>query len=118
VHEATTGEAHGFSGLEVVYMITLDMTDQEFHRIAKALADPRRFRVLQRIIGTSEEVSCQLLLKEFPIAPATMSHHLKELETAGLVESRFDGQFKFMLARPDVIHGYERELVRRLGTKR
>lgn len=95
------------------------MTDQEFHRIAKVLADPRRFRVLQRIIGgTGEEVSCQTLLQEFPIAPATMSHHLKELETAGLVESRFDGQFKYMVARADVIQGYERELVRRLGTKR
>jgi ArsR family transcriptional regulator, arsenate/arsenite/antimonite-responsive transcriptional repressor len=95
------------------------MTDQEFHRIAKVLADPRRFRVLQRIVaGNSEEVSCQLLLKEIPIAPATMSHHLKELETAGLVESRFDGQSKFMLARTDMIQGYERELGRRLGTKR
>jgi ArsR family transcriptional regulator len=96
------------------------MTDQEFYRISKVLADPRRFRVLQRIIGTpaSEEVSCQALLKEFPIAPATMSHHLKELETAGVVESRFDGVHKFMAARSDVIQGYERELVRRLGTKR
>lgn len=95
------------------------MTDQEFHRIAKVLADPRRFRVLQRIVaGNSTEVSCQLLLKEFPIAPATMSHHLKELETAGLVESRFDGQCKYMVGRPDVIQGYEHELGRRLGTKR
>ena len=94
------------------------MTDQEFHRIAKVLADPRRFGVLQRIVaGNSAEVSCQLLLKEFPIAPATMSHHLKELETAGLVESRFDGQCKYLTARPEVIHGYERELGRRLGTK-
>jgi ArsR family transcriptional regulator len=94
------------------------MTDQEFYRISKVLADPRRFRVLQRIMGTQEEVSCQLLLKEFPIAPATMSHHLKELETAGVVESRFDGVHKFLVPRPEVIQGYERELVRRLGTKR
>jgi len=94
------------------------MTDQEFYRISKVLADPRRFRVLQRIMGTPEEISCQALLKEFPIAPATMSHHLKELETAGVVDSRFDGVHKFMTARPEVIQGYERELVRRLGTKR
>jgi ArsR family transcriptional regulator len=94
------------------------MTDQEFYRISKVLADPRRFRVLQRIMGTVEEVSCKALLKEFPIAPATMSHHLKELETAGVVESRFDGVSKFLVARPEVIQGYERELVRRLGTKR
>jgi len=94
------------------------MTDHEFYRISKVLADPRRFRVLQRIMGTGEEVSCQALLKEFPIAPATMSHHLKELETAGVIESRFDGVCKFMAARPDMIQGYERELARRLGTKR
>jgi ArsR family transcriptional regulator len=94
------------------------MTDQEFYRISKVLADPRRFRVLQRIMGSGEEVSCRALLKEFPIAPATMSHHLKELETAGVVDSRFDGVHKFMTPRPEVIQGYERELVRRLGTKR
>ena len=94
------------------------MTDQEFYRISKVLADPRRFRVLQRIMGTGEEISCQALLEEFPIAPATMSHHLKELETAGVVESRFDGVRKYMVALPEVIQGYERELVRRLGTKR
>lgn len=92
------------------------MTDQEFHRISKVLADPRRFRLLQRIVGSpDEEISCQLLLKEFKIAPATMSHHLKELETAGVVESRFDGQCKFLTAQTDVIQGYERELARRLG---
>ena len=95
------------------------MTDQEFHRISKVLADPRRFRLLQQIIGGApEEVSCQLMLKESGIAPATMSHHLKELETAGIIESRFDGQSKFLTARTDVIQGYERELARRLGTKR
>jgi len=94
------------------------MTDQEFYRISKVLADPRRFRVLQRIMERGEEVSCKALLEEFPIAPATMSHHLKELETAGVVESRFDGVRKFTVARPEVIQGYERELVRRLGTKR
>jgi ArsR family transcriptional regulator len=94
------------------------MTDQEFHRISKVLADPRRFRLLQRIVGSPDEaVSCQLLLQEFPIAPATMSHHLKELETAGVIESRFDGQCKFLTPRTDMIQGYERELGRRLGTK-
>jgi ArsR family transcriptional regulator, arsenate/arsenite/antimonite-responsive transcriptional repressor len=91
------------------------MTDQQFQRIAKALADPRRFQVMQRVAATDGEVACQALRDEFTIAAATMSHHLKELEVAGLVRSRHQGQQKILTADRGTITRYQRELARRLS---
>jgi ArsR family transcriptional regulator len=86
----------------------------QFERIAKALSDPRRFAMLQAI-GSSSECANQMLCREFPVTKATVSHHLKELVQAGLVESVREGQYVNYRARADVVDAYARELVRRLG---
>ena len=46
---------------------------------------------------------------------ATISHHLKELASAGLVESRRDGQFVYYRTRPAVFESYMAELRRRMA---
>jgi len=86
----------------------------QFERIAKALADPRRFAVLQAI---SEQTECpyQKLCDRFPITKATISHHLKELIQAGLVESEREGQYMHARVIPGVIEAYTAELMRRVG---
>ena len=90
------------------------MDEDQFRRIAKALADPRRFEVLERIAAAAPELACQRLCECFPVSQATISHHLKELVTAGLVESRREGQFVFYHVRPGVIKEYAAELRRRV----
>ena len=94
---------------------------EQFQRIAKALADPRRFEILEHI-AKQAEVGCRRLCGCFPVRQATISHHLKELASAGLVESRRDGQFVYYRTRPAVLDAYMTELRRRvdmpaLGTK-
>lgn len=84
----------------------------QFQRIAKALADPRRFALLQTI-ASRDECPYQKLCKEFPVTKATISHHLKELVSAGLVETERDGQFVHARIVPGVIEAYAAELVRR-----
>jgi ArsR family transcriptional regulator len=69
--------------------------------IAKALSDPRRQGILERIAG-QQSMGCSALLEAVPITPATMSHHLKELETAGLIETRREGKFVTATFRRDV----------------
>lgn len=88
--------------------------DTEFDRIAKALADPTRVAVLEAI-GREDECPCQRLRDEFPVTKATISHHLKELVRAGLVESRREGQFLHCKVRRDVVQAYAAELIRRMG---
>lgn len=86
------------------------METAQFHRIAKALADPRRFEVFERIAQAGDEMCCGAITDCFPVSQATISHHLKELADAGLIEPRAAGQFKLFRARPDVLAAYIEEL--------
>ena len=87
----------------------------QFERIAKALADPRRFSLLQTISESYQECAYQRLCRLFPVSKATISHHMKELVTAGLVETERDGQFVHARMIPGVIEAYTAELQRRIG---
>ena len=87
---------------------------ERFARIAKALADPRRFQILEKI-ANCREVGCQRLCEQFPVAQPTMSHHLKELARAGLIEPWREGQFAFYRFREDVLQEYLMALEDRLG---
>jgi ArsR family transcriptional regulator len=61
--------------------------------ITKALADPRRFEILKHLAAQQSCEGCANLLAAFPITPATLSHHLKELENAGLITTERVGKF-------------------------
>jgi ArsR family transcriptional regulator, arsenate/arsenite/antimonite-responsive transcriptional repressor len=89
---------------------------EQFQRVAKALADPRRFEILEHIAKQSE-MGCRDLCGCFPVRQATISHHLKELASAGLVESRKDGQFVYYKTRPAVLEAYMLELRRRMDLR-
>jgi ArsR family transcriptional regulator len=90
------------------------LTAQQFELIAKALADPRRMQLLEVISG-EEECPCQRLRQEFPVSKATISHHIKELVRAGLIEARREGQYLHCEVRREVLESYAAELLRRAG---
>lgn len=71
--------------------------------ILKALADPRRFELLERIASAQCPMSCSQALAAIPIAPATLSHHIKELESAGIINTRREGKFHFLSLRAGVL---------------
>lgn len=89
------------------------MNERSFFKIAKALSDPRRFKVLQEISGR-DEISCGGIADLFPISQATVSHHLKVLTEANLIEVRREGQHGYFSARQDVLSAYCREVEKRL----
>jgi ArsR family transcriptional regulator len=89
----------------------------QFTRISKALADPRRFELLQMIAG-EDEVACRAMVERFPVSQATISHHLKELSVAGLIEASREGQHGHYRLRPAVFAEYVAELERRIGATR
>jgi len=86
---------------------------EELERMAKALADGRRFEILEAIAGAGE-LSCKALVERFPVTQATVSHHLKELLTAGLVTVRQEGQLRLYRSRPEILEEYLAQLDRRL----
>jgi ArsR family transcriptional regulator len=71
--------------------------------LLKALADPRRFELLERIAKNSCPLGCAQALSAMPISAATLSHHIKELETAGLIDVRREGKFHFLSLKPGVL---------------
>ena len=86
------------------------MDRRSFTRISKALADPRRYEILRRIASCRSELSCMMLKQKFPISPATLSHHLKELSNAGLIDIRRDSKFLYVQLRKDQWKQYLAEL--------
>lgn len=86
----------------------------QFERIAKALSDPRRFALLEAI-GKGDECPQARLCSIFPVSKATISHHLKELVSAGLVEGEKEGQYCSYRVCREVLEAYSAELMRRVG---
>jgi len=85
------------------------LSAKQMKMISRALADPRRFEILQKIAGQKCS-PCSHLLECFPITAATMSHHMKELQNAGLIETEKRGKFVDVLFRRDMWDAYLAEL--------
>ena len=58
--------------------------------IAKALGHPARVAIVEYLLSQKECV-CGDIVSELPLAQATVSQHLKELKTAGIIKGNIDG---------------------------
>jgi ArsR family transcriptional regulator len=83
---------------------------RQLHRITRALADPRRFEIFQQIAAGHGCTACTNLRESFPITAPTLSHHLKELEAASLIDATRDGKFMNLSLRRDIWQAYLAEL--------
>ncbi|HEV2625628.1 MAG TPA: helix-turn-helix domain-containing protein, partial [Xanthobacteraceae bacterium] len=82
------------------------LSKRDFARIARAPAEPRRFDILKAIGSQDKPTPCAALLKAQNISPATMSHHLKELESAGLIDVVRAGRCANLSLRRSVLRAY------------
>ncbi len=70
----------------------------------KALADPTRLRLLSLVLSHEGGEACVCdLLPHFDLAQPTISHHLKVLHEAGLVDREKRGTWVYYLARPEAM---------------
>jgi ArsR family transcriptional regulator len=76
----------------------------------KALADPTRVAIVNRLASTEECCVCDLNAA-FELSQPTISHHLKVLRDAGLVEASRRGTWAYYRLVPDAV----RELRHTLG---
>ncbi|HSY70523.1 MAG TPA: metalloregulator ArsR/SmtB family transcription factor [Edaphobacter sp.] len=88
------------------------LNEEQVHLIAKALADPRRLELLRQIGSCTKPAQCAEIKDCHPVSAATLSHHMKELETAGLVQVMREGKFVSYLLRRDVLHAYMEQLAK------
>ncbi len=58
--------------------------------LAKALAHPARVAILQ-FVATQQTCICGDIVDSLPLSQSTVSQHLKELKSAGLIKGEVDG---------------------------
>jgi ArsR family transcriptional regulator len=87
----------------------VSLSEEQFQAIARVLGDARRLAMVQQIAG-SEGMECSALRVHEYISPATVSHHMKELSEAGLVEIRRSGRGANLFLCRSVFDAYVRRL--------
>ena len=78
----------------------------------KALADPTRVAIVNRLASTEESCVCDLTAA-FELSQPTISHHLKVLREAGLVESSPRGTWAYYRLKPDAVRELRQTLAAR-----
>src|SRR5215470_17797249 len=86
------------------------LTDQQFTRITRTLAEPRRVRILREIAAHGNSIPLACLLRRHQVTAATLSHHANELDNSGLVEIVRHGRFVHLVLRTDVWQPYVKRL--------
>jgi DNA-binding transcriptional ArsR family regulator len=87
------------------------MDSSNIERISKALANETRLLIFE-VIARNKEMTSSTIVTLRRVAAATVSHHLKILSHAGLIECRRHGQFVHNRVVPRTIEVYARALCR------
>jgi DNA-binding transcriptional ArsR family regulator len=60
------------------------------------MREGRRLGILERIAAADGEIPCVDVRTEMRISRTMMSHHIKELANAGLIETRREAKFQYL----------------------
>lgn len=83
------------------------LSERELNKIGKALAEPRRVRILQELgAANNTTMACSALASIDDISPSTATHHMQELENAGLVEIARQGKFSYIILKRAKLGAY------------
>ncbi len=76
---------------------------QHMSQLAKAIADPIRIQMLDVLRKHAGKVCVCELVPLFDVGQSTLSHHLKVLRDAGLVDSERQGLWAYYYVRPHTL---------------
>jgi ArsR family transcriptional regulator, arsenate/arsenite/antimonite-responsive transcriptional repressor len=82
------------------------LTEEEAEATAelfKALADPARVRIVNALATSPEPVCICNLIEPLGLSQPTVSHHMKKLLDAGLVEREQRGKWAYFSLRPEAV---------------
>jgi len=87
------------------------MKRSKMERISKALADETRLRIFEAIATRDGAMNCGEIVSMRGVSAATVSHHLKILSDAGLIECKKEGQFVYSKPLRGTLEDYSRALM-------
>lgn len=87
------------------------MTTNQLAKIYKALSNENRLEIFLSILRSDEknfEMDCDCtisqVMQKLGIGAPTISHHLKELSNAGLIETKREGKYLTAHVNQDLLH--------------
>jgi DNA-binding transcriptional ArsR family regulator len=91
--------------------MAVDLIDRS--EVLKALAEPTRWRIVE-LLACEQLCGCHLV-EDLGVAQPLVSHHLKVLRDAGIVEGERFKQWTYYRVRPEALAAIRDDLAR-LGT--
>lgn len=85
-------------------------TSRETVRVLTALSDENRFRIVELLANSEEELSCGAIGKALDMSPSLLSHHLAILADAEIVGRRKNGLWTMNVLQREVIERQVRTL--------
>jgi DNA-binding transcriptional ArsR family regulator len=82
---------------------------KQIAKVAKALSDETRLKIFQQI-SLQDELNCGDICETQVVGHATVSHHLRVLTEANLIEARRQGQFIFYKVVPGTLPDFTKSL--------
>lgn len=101
---------------------------EHYSSMFKALSNPHRLQIFNILASccepgttcsTDEMINCCVgdLDQQLAIAPSTLSHHLKELKQAGLIQMRREGKQIFCSINPTTLEDIRKLFVSTLSSQ-
>ena len=86
------------------------LNEEAMQAIARALSDPSRYAILKQLAHCSLGTPCSAVRECVEITPATLSHHMKELRLAGLIQEEREGRSVKYVLQGEVLAHYMEQL--------
>lgn len=83
----------------------MGMDEADIVKIAKALSNKTRVRILREILRR-KSITCHEAEKVDHLSQPTISHHLKVLFEAGLLHAERDGRFGIVTVNKDALKAF------------
>ena len=96
--------------------MTVDVAEERSIRVLKAVAEPARWRIVERL--AVEELCVCHLVEDLELPQPLVSHHLKVLRDAGVVEAERFRQWTYYRLLPDALGAVAGELAQRAKVAR